>query len=302
MDELSSVTQLEAACMEYRCHYTQHGFMVRFKAIPEKLICDANIADMKTRFLSSNNHKVFNEQDVSQISETAAERRQLVTKHYSKVSRRGFSDKQKKLLRTCEGAVVEIVKELLPDVSAFKTIESVLYSRAGSKERQKPHVDLPETLNDCAALALIAFESNTTFIMFRGSHNMDDVVNRGHFPRIYGLGIGDILIFHPNLIHAGDRFSVSNLRLHYYVIDKTKNYTLNLTYSVEIDIGARMDLLTSYQEHRVVALKERREYDANKKKNRGEAGRKNLAEWRAGLNSSEEKQEEPAPKKKRCRK
>jgi hypothetical protein len=246
---LQRISHLGLPKMQYSSHYHEHGFMVKFKAIPENLILAANIASMKDNFLASNNHIVFNAKDISQITAADAERRQLVTKHYEEVARSGFTKAQKNLLKRCEEIVTSIVANLLRDIDKFKTIESLLYSRDGSKERQKLHVDLADELKEIAALALVCLEPNTTFIMCRGSHKESLEPEVNNYPRIYGLSVGDVLIFHPNLIHAGDRYSKSNLRLHYYVIAEAAEYELNLTYPVEIDIRDKVDVMMANVKH-----------------------------------------------------
>jgi ectoine hydroxylase-related dioxygenase (phytanoyl-CoA dioxygenase family) len=271
VDQLELVTPLKNPRMQCPYYYHQHGFMVKFRVISEARIAEANISTMKNRFLAAKNLIVFNSKDVDEIEPDDAERRQLVTKYYDSVSRGVFTKKQQSLLKFCERSVVKIVKELLPAVNKFKTIESVLHSRDESKERQKLHHDLPTELDDSSALALVAFEPNTTFIMLKGSHTGVGVVGEDSYPRVYGLGVGDILIFHPALVHAGDRYSVSNLRAHYYVIDETKDYKLNLTYPLLVDVAKRGSDLLSLQEARDKKLRARHDRKQSAKRKRQES-------------------------------
>jgi hypothetical protein len=269
IDDLEHVTMLNDRSMQYPSHYNRRGFMVRFGAIDRNLITNAKIPDMKKRFEKTSNLIVFNQKDTSEIKREDAERFQIVTKHYSKVNRAIFSPEQKTLLKTCEITTVEIVKQLISEETTFKTIESVLYSIKGSTERQKPHADLPTELESTAALAIICLEHNTRFIMLPGSHKGIGEVGTHNFPRIYQLNIGDILIFHPKLIHAGDRYKLSNLRIHYYVIPKASNWKLNLTYLARPTITSYIDSLTknvSSQEHRVKGFEAKCEEKKSKKR------------------------------------
>jgi len=229
--------------MKFPHYYRNHGFMVHIKAIPPELILAADIPQMKSIFKRVKAAIVFNAKPVEKIDPKKAERKQLVTKHYDLINRERFTEEQKGLLTYCEATVKEFIEKLLPAVEEFKMIESVLHSRSNSKERQQLHADLGDELKDSAALALVALEDNTGFIMCRGSHldstKIDDL-GVSCLPRVYKMNMGDVLIFHPNLIHAGDRYTQSNLRLHYYAIDKKKEYQLNLTFPVEVNISKKV--------------------------------------------------------------
>jgi len=269
MNELEHVTILDDPQMQYFSYYERHGFMVRSNAIDKNLIVRARISDMKKRFEKAQNVIVFNQKDSEEIAREDAERFQIVSKHYEEINRSIFSSNQQLLLETCEATTVDIVKQLIRDENNFKTIESVLYSKKGSKERQKPHMDLPDGLNSTAALAIICLEPNTRFIMLRGSHKGIGEVGSSNFPRLYQLNVGDVLIFHPNLIHAGDRYKLSNLRIHYYLIPESSNWELNLTYLARPEITGYMESLTknvSNQEQRVKGFQARCEEKKSKKR------------------------------------
>jgi len=269
MNELKHVTMLNDPRMQHLNYYERHGFMVRFKAIDQNLITQANIRDMKKRFEKSENLIVFNQKESDEIPREDAERFQIVSKHYNKMNRKIFSPDQKLLLQICEATTVNIAKQLVGGDITFKTIESVLYSIKGSKERQKPHMDLPTELGPTAALAIICLEPNTKFIMLRGSHRGVGEVGINNFPRIYQLSVGDILFFHPNLIHAGDRYKSSNMRIHYYVVPESSNWELNLTYFARPEITGYIESLTenmSNQEQRVKGLEAKCEEKKSKKR------------------------------------
>jgi len=152
--------------------------MIKYGVIPEEIIAAADIENMKTLFLDAEPQNVFNEKDIEDIDLEHAERKQLVTKHYRKVSRGCFTETQRKLLELCENTAVSVVARLLRTVKEFKTIESILYSRDGSQERQKLHADLSNVLACSAALVLVALEPGTTFIMCRGSHQESGILKK----------------------------------------------------------------------------------------------------------------------------
>jgi len=269
INELEHVTMLNDPRMQFNSYYQRHGFMVHFNAIDKNLIAEAKIPDMKKRFEKAHNLVVFNQKESNEIPIEEAERFQIVSKHYKRVNRAIFSDEQKLLLKTCETITVNIVKQLIDEVDNFKTIESVLYSKKGSKERQKPHMDLPVELNATAALAICCLERNTKFIMLRGSHKGIGEVGTNNFPRVYQLNVGDILIFHPNLIHAGDRYKMSNMRIHYYVIPKASKWKLNLTYFARPKVTGYIESLVNNvasQEHRVEGYVAKCEVKKSKKR------------------------------------
>jgi hypothetical protein len=269
IDDLEHVTMLNDPFMQYKSYYQRHGFMVHLNAIDKNLIAEAKIPDMKKRFEKAHNLVVFNQKESNEIPVEKAERFQIVTKHYKRVNRAIFSEDQKLLLKTCEAITVNIVKQLIDEVDNFITIESVLYSKKGSKERQKPHMDLPVELNATAALAIVCLERNTRFIMLRGSHKGVGEVGKNNFPRVYQLNIGDILIFHPNLIHAGDRYKISNMRIHYYVIPKASKWKLNLTYFARPNVTGYIESLmknVASQEGRVKGYEVKCEDTKNKKR------------------------------------
>jgi len=46
----------------------------------------------------------------------------------------------------------------------------------------------------------------------------------------YHIGVGDILFFHPRLIHAGDSYAKSNMLLHYHIMPKSSRWKVYETY------------------------------------------------------------------------
>jgi len=279
LQNIQGVTKLEAEGMSFPGFYKRHGFMVHRQAIPMDLIKNANIGEMKSLFSAAEPDVVFNARPVEEIKPRDAERLQLVTKKYTVIKRDIFTEAQKLLLKTCERTVVEKVKKLLSNIKKFKTIESVLYSRPNSHERQKLHADLSDELADHAALALIALEPNTTFVMCKNSHQEAASLQRLNMkclPQVYELNVGDILIFHPNLIHGGDKYIQDNLRLHYYVIDKLEHYELDTSFPVDVDITRKYFALQDNRHRRVQGALQARIGKAEETQKRSKAGFQNV--------------------------
>jgi hypothetical protein len=69
---------------------------------------------------------------------------------------------------------------------------------------------------------LIALEDNTDFRVLLNSHKMLTNKEIKTYEIILRLMKGQVLIFHPNLVHSGWYFSMQNIRLHLYL----DNYNL----------------------------------------------------------------------------
>jgi ectoine hydroxylase-related dioxygenase (phytanoyl-CoA dioxygenase family) len=78
-------------------------------------------------------------------------------------------------------------------------------------------------------LCLLALEADTTILLTRKTH-VKGFDKQNYAVGRYELSVGDILLFHPLLIHAGDAYHNSNLRLHYYVFRENTNWQINRTY------------------------------------------------------------------------
>ena len=158
-------------------------------------------------------------------------------------------------------------------------METVLYSTDNATLRQRAHNDLPRELANQAVLAFVCLEPNTTIIMFRSSHKSIGVIGEDVFPHVYELRVGDVLLFHPLLVHAGDRYSVSNMRLHYYVMNLDCDWVVDTTYTVPLRASSDLAeaLLQSARTEQMVQGKQK---ESKRKKaistNRGVAGIHNL--------------------------
>jgi hypothetical protein len=278
--------------MEYLSYFERHGFMVRHKAIPEALIQAADIIDMKTRFLNSDNLIVFNQEDSHLISRDSAQRLQLITKQFGEVLRSDFSATQVELLVTCEENTVLIAGEILNSAGGLKSVETVLYSTDNADQRQRLHTDLPKTLKNKAVLAFVCLEPDTTIVMLRSSHKKNGDLGVDTFPGVFRLSVGDILLFHPNLIHAGDRYSRSNLRLHYYVMETAARWRIDTTYTLKLKISDKLeDILPEVAkvEKRKKCYREYCEKKDTTKGNRALAGSFNLARGHAKRRSQKKR-------------
>jgi len=142
---------------------------------------------------------------------------------------------QKKFLAYCERTGKATAAAILAYKNVnkkLKVVESLLYSAAMNQEIQIPHRDLEGDYADSAVLCLLALEEETTILLTKGTHEMD-YDRRNYFISRYELSKGDILFFHPCLIHAGDAYGNSNLRLHYYVFVKSAEWDINQTYLLD---------------------------------------------------------------------
>jgi len=107
-------------------------------------------------------------------------------------------------------------------------VVSLLHSPEGSKDIQLPHRDLDDLYDrhgnlvravdpKQAFLLLVALEDNTSLLVYLGSHREN---NQTKIPRRIGLNRGDVIRFHPRLVHAGDHYATANTRMHYYIMPK----------------------------------------------------------------------------------
>ena len=217
-------------------HYRAFGFMCRYNVIKPEIIHAAKLSDMKKRFIASaTKTPIFNISSEGEVILGDDKRLQIVSKDRIIYNDNMFSTKQKELLRTSELEVTKIAAELLnTTIGQLENIESVLLSKEGLEEPQEPHRDLPQVFADTAALALVCLEDDTTLLLARKSHLGNRLMEKRYIAR-YGLSIGDVLIFHPRLVHAGDLYYSSNLRLHYYVLPRGSGWETDQTYFLDAE-------------------------------------------------------------------
>jgi hypothetical protein len=208
--------------------------MVAREAVPMQLIREANIADMKLKFMACPQiRQVFNDGPVEEADDEIPRRLQLVTKDNKVYNADMFRDAQRTLLRFCEEKVKKLAAKLLgEEEEELKTIESVLFSEDNLDEPQDPHRDLPRLYAKSSVCAFLCIEEGSTFLMAQSTHKENKKDKTRRLMGRYKIAVGDILFFHPRLIHAGDSYVQSNIRLHYYVMPKGSRWKINETYLV----------------------------------------------------------------------
>ena len=238
VDNIGDPFPLIGERLESYSRYWSHGYMVKFGAISKTRIASANIADMKRRFKNSNRKtRVFNENPSDAADYSANSRQQIVTKEYQIDKRNFLNIEQREFLSYCEETVKRLADEILkfkyPEVDkSLKVVESLLYSPSMSQDIQIPHRDLAPRYADKAVLCLLALEEETTILLTRGTHTKG-FKDQNYAVGRYELSVGDILFFHPLLIHAGDAYRNSNLRVHYYVFRGNTKWKINRTYLLD---------------------------------------------------------------------
>jgi len=222
-------------------HYWSRGFMLKAGAVSKAEIAAINVEDMKQRFVGSDQVKiVFNDNPVrAEEEEQPDSRQQIVTKEYEKYNRGFLSVEQRAFLDRCEAIARTTAREILrykkPRLrSELKTVESLLYSKKENQDIQIPHRDLTEGYSELAVLCLLALEDDTTLLMAGGSHLIKPEASNPAICR-YGLSAGDMVFFHPLLVHAGDAYHDSNIRVHYYVFHSSTNWKIDRTYHLTED-------------------------------------------------------------------
>ena len=128
---------------------------------------------------------------------------------------------------------VRLLAELfLPDDHDLLFTETLLFSRAASETIQDLHCDFADRHSSTSLLAFVALEPETTLIVYPRTHRIDLSGNTMYLPRRILFNFGDVFLFHPRLLHCGDRYVESNLRLHYYVFDRPRFRWRNVTLQV----------------------------------------------------------------------
>ena len=95
-------------------------------------------------------------------------------------------------------------------------------------------------------------------IIYPGSHHPEDAGRRDRFrPVRVGFEVGDVMFFHPRLIHLGDRYVSANIRLHYYVFAYKLLVWDNITFPVR-GTEARLMQWTAVEIRRVETLQKAR--------------------------------------------
>jgi hypothetical protein len=215
--------------------FHQNGFMIHNSVISFDKNDKKTIKKLKKKFLSRPHEYVFNEGfiDVDQ-STPSAQRRQIITHKIDEDLRsQHFGEKCAKFLSNIEQQAADVVGPILPGDHQLLSTETVLFSCKNSNLIQDPHCDLGRKYIDNSLLAFVPLESNTTIIVYPGSHIESRKKRRSYLiPRRISILPGDLFIFHPRLIHCGDAYVHSNIRLHYYFFDRPHFNWSNVTFPV----------------------------------------------------------------------
>ena len=120
--------------------------------------------------------------------------------------------------------------QFLPHNHEFLFTETLLFSRDGSETIQDPHADLEPTYSNTAILAFVVLEPGTTLFVYPGTDRIDTCGRTQYLPQHILFDVGDIFLFHPSLLHCGDRYAESNLRLHYSIFSRPRFIWRNVTF------------------------------------------------------------------------
>ena len=204
----------------------------------------ADISSMKKNLLRSPRLKyVFNDKTCPENNQGIGERLQVITKTQEAddlVALRPFSQTQRQLLQKCQDLVKAKAQELLETSQKIELVESVLMSKDNSHIQQELHPDLDKTYVSKALLAFISFEDHTTLLICSRSHNWPDLAHHRRVTGRYGLAAGSALFFHPLLVHAGDKYVKSNIRIHYYAFKEGTQWELDSRYELETRVAQEL--------------------------------------------------------------
>ena len=109
-----------------------------------------------------------------------------------------------------------------------------------SEVQQTLHPDLPKEYTSKAVLAFVSLEDNTTLIICSGSHKRPELEHHTRITGRYGLAAGSALFFHPLLVHAGDFYIESNIRIHYYAFLEGTEWQVDSRYDLENSVAQQL--------------------------------------------------------------
>ena len=148
-----------------------------------------------------------------------------------------------------------------------------------SEVQQTLHPDLPKEYASKAVLAFVSLEDNTTLIICSGSHKRPELEHHTRITGRYGLAAGSALFFHPLLVHAGDSYVKSNIRIHYYAFLEGTEWKVNSRYDLENNVAQQLthdSEVVSRAIKRKVKFQEAFERGRRIKRQKGETGEGNL--------------------------
>jgi ectoine hydroxylase-related dioxygenase (phytanoyl-CoA dioxygenase family) len=159
------------------------------------------------------------------------------------------------VLRKWIQEIEEIIRSIHPLQKLRFRDWNILQSLPGCKSQQ-PHtdyvpteqfirkmseLDIDENHNKIPLLCLVALESNTYLDIWENSIRLitlsDDHMNPNISLNRLCLQTGDVLIFRPDLIHAGSSYSEENIRLHVYLDSEEIPRQANRTFIINKHAG-----------------------------------------------------------------
>ena len=201
--------------------YRRYGYCFFRNALTRWADSNRSLARIRTEF--DNNSESFgivrNDKPTRKTANRPrSERRQIISKTPNDNWRSDyFGNRCELFLDAIQDNVRNCASQFLPHDHELLFTETLLFSRDGSNTIQDPHADLDSTYSGKAILAFVALEPGTTLFVYPGTHHIDTSGRRQYLPQHILFDVGDIFLFHPSLLHCGDRYVESNLRLHYYI-------------------------------------------------------------------------------------
>ena len=204
-------------------HYDRFGFMLLPDIPSPSKIFNRNFINFWTKLLKSGPVENLFNQEFDVFTQERRQIRPLENPEY--------------LNKHCPAEVLQNMKKIneyilsiIPSrTNPAQLYPSYLYSKAKGSP-QVPHSDLLSFSDPKQEfLLLIGVQDTTSLIVFPRSHLVELDSNYRFCPLRISLSPGQILMFHPRLLHAGDKYTRSNLRIHYYVLntlESLKNTTV----------------------------------------------------------------------------
>jgi hypothetical protein len=224
----------DSRCSEKK-FFRKNGFCLFKSAFFRQENHQETISNIKRRLAKLDVNFVFNKRQTStNLTEKNAQRIQFITKEFRDTNRRDmFSAEAKNLMQGVHEKALQLASSFFPNGSTqFGSKETILLSKINSDQIQVRHTDLGEEYVGKAILAFGIIDSNTTLIIYPGSHEMGNSNKDKYRPVRFGFDVGDIVLFHPLLIQASDKYHYSNIRLHYYLLNQTESDIEDITYPV----------------------------------------------------------------------
>jgi ectoine hydroxylase-related dioxygenase (phytanoyl-CoA dioxygenase family) len=230
LNESIRITNPRSHTMSY---FQRNGFCVFRQNLTEHNINPDTVNQMKTEFEEQNFEIVFNDRPIrNTTSRIRAQRLQYLSKILEQDNRHTLDNQVQELLHQTEYQTQLVARRFFSPNHELETVETILYSRANSNIIQNPHTDLGEEYVGNAMLSFVIIHPNTTLIIYPGSHNPENPDRNRFMPRRFAFEVGDIVLFHPLLIHCGDSYREANIRIHYYLFARPRISWQNITFPI----------------------------------------------------------------------